>query len=217
LEAFSATEPIPGLTAPGLDRASRTRHLLSIIFLYYLPPFLIWTGALPFTWRFQILTAMTVLMIGYDYLLAIGPKELGIRRDTLKGSLLVNAATSVLLAAGISLAFKAGVIRKPTIPAWKAFFVYYVFVSGPSQEFLFRSNFFALMRRANIGGVVLPIIASAVTYSFLHLFYNDLITIMVTFVAGLLWGWIYHKYPNFWGVALSHSVLGAVSIMVGLI
>jgi len=73
------------------------------------------------------------------------------------------------------------------------------------------------MRRANIGGVVLPIIASAVTYSFLHLFYNDLITIMVTFVAGLLWGWIYHKYPNFWGVALSHSVLGAVSIMVGLI
>jgi membrane protease YdiL (CAAX protease family) len=114
-------------------------------------------------------------------------------------------------------AFKAGIIREPTIPGWKLFFVYYVFISGPSQEFLFRSNFFALMRRENIGGPVLQIIASAVTYSFLHIFYNDLITLLVTFAAGLVWGWIYHRYPNFWGVAFSHSVLGAASIMVGLI
>lgn len=66
-------------------------------------------------------------------------------------------------------------------------------------------------------GAVLQIIASAVTYRCLYIFYNDLITLLVTFVAGLLWGWIYHRYPNFWGIAFSHSVLGAVSIMVGLI
>lgn len=45
----------------------------------------------------------------------------------------------------------------------------------------------------------------------------DVITLLVTLVMGLIWGAIYYQYPNFWGTAFSHAVLGATSIFVGLI
>jgi membrane protease YdiL (CAAX protease family) len=34
---------------------------------------------------------------------------------------------------------------------------------------------------------------------------------------GIVWGMIYYKHPNFWGVTISHAVLGIVSIATGLI
>lgn len=218
MRSYSATELIPSSIASPADSPSWKRYFLfSIIIFYYLPPLLIWAGALPFAWRFQILAVMTVMMVAFDYWHGISLKELGVRRDTLKGSLLLNAAASLLLVILMFLTFKAGLIREPTIPGWELFFAYYLFISSPSQEFLFRSNFFALTRRIGIERPVLQIIASAVTYSFLHIFYKDPITLLVTFAVGLLWGWIYQRYPNFWGVAFSHAVLGAVSILVGLI
>lgn len=218
MRSFPVTEPTSPSIVSTADSASRKRHFLfPIVILYYLPPILIWAGALPFAWRFQILAVMTAVMLAYDYWHGISLKELGIRRDTLKGSLLLNATASLLLVILMFLTFKAGLIREPTIPGWELFFAYYLFISSPSQEFLFRSNFFALMRRSGVGGPALQITASAVTYSFLHIFYKDPLTLLVTFAVGLLWGWIYQRHPNLWGVSFSHAVLGAVSILVGLI
>jgi hypothetical protein len=142
---------------------------------------------------------------------------LGIRSDTLKGSLALNITATLLLIAFIYLTFMAGLIRPPTLPGGKLFFAYYLLISSPSQEFLYRSNFFALARRSRFGGPGLRVVASAVTYSFLHVIYRDPITLAATFAAGLLWGWIYHRCPNFGGVAFSHAALGTVSILVGLI
>lgn len=160
---------------------------------------------------------MTVVMIAYGCWHGFSLKELGFRQDTLQGSLIFNIIVSVMLVIFMLLSFEIGLIRTPTIPSWKLFFAYYLFISSPLQEFLFRSNLFALMKRASIRGAVLQITISAITYSFLHIFYNDLITLAATFMIGLMWGGIYYKYPNFWGVAISHAVLGVVSIKVGLI
>ena len=160
---------------------------------------------------------MTLVMIAYDWRRGLSLKELGFRTDTLKGSLFLNALISLFLMTFMLLSFQAGLIREPTPPAWGLFFTYYVFISSPSQEFLFRSNLFTLMRRGEIGQPVLQILVSAVTFSFMHVFYKDLPTLIVTFIIGLLWGSIYYKYPNFWGVALSHAVVGAVAVKVGVV
>lgn len=160
---------------------------------------------------------MTALMIVYDYCSGISLKELGFRRDTLKGSLLFNTIASVVLIVPMFLAFRAGFIRSPTVPSWELFFTYYIFISSPSQEFLFRSNLFAMMRRNNIKGPLLQVVMSAFTFSFLHIFYGDTLTLLATFSIGLLWGWIYYKYPNFLGVTLSHALVGAAAIKMGLI
>jgi membrane protease YdiL (CAAX protease family) len=129
----------------------------------------------------------------------------------------LNALVSLLLVSVMFVSFNAGGTREPTPPAWGLFCAHDVFMSSPSQEFLFRSNLFALMRRGNIKGPVLQIIVSAVTFSFMHVFYKDLPTLIVTLAIGLLWGAIYYKYPNFWGVALSHALVGAVAVKVGVV
>lgn len=198
--------------------SSRIRDFLfSVFILYYLPPLSLWSGIIPFAWRFKLLAIMAAIMVAYDYRHGFSLKELGFRQDTLKGSLILNIIVSILFVIFMLLSFEKGLIRTPTIPGWKLFFAYYFFVSCPLQEFLFRSNLFALMKRAGIKGALLQITVSAVTYSFLHIFYNDLITLATTLTIGLMWGGIYYKYPNFWGVAISHAVLGVVAIKVGLI
>lgn len=191
--------------------------LLALIILYLLPPVLILSGVIAFARRFEVLAGMTVLMVAYDRLCGVGFRELGFRKDNLKASLLLNACASLALVLLMFVSFKAGLIRKPTVPDWKLFFAYYVFVSSPSQEFLFRSNLFALMRKGDIKSPPALVVASAATFSFMHVIYRDPLTIAAAFGAGLLWGWIYHRHPNFWGVALSHAVVGAAAILVGLV
>ena len=34
---------------------------------------------------------------------------------------------------------------------------------------------------------------------------------------GMVWGAIYRRYPNLWGVVASHAILGLISIMIGLV
>lgn len=218
LRSLHETQSIQLSTLPSADSPSRAGHFLFLlIILYYLPPLLLLLGGLPFAWRFQILAIMTIVMLAYDWRHGFGLRELGFRTDNLKGSLLLNTFVSILMVIFMFLSFKAGLIREPVIPGWNLFFTYYLLISVPSQEFLFRSNLFALMRRNNFGGPVLRITLSAFTFSFLHVFYNDPLTLVATFAVGLLWGVIYYKYPNFWGVALSHAVVGAAAIKVGLI
>lgn len=218
MRPFSSIRPIHLSTPPSAGAPSRKgRFLFTVIVLYYLPPLLILSGHLPFAWRFHILAIMTSVMLAYDFWHGIGLKELGFRRDTLTASLLSNAAATLLLVTTMFLSFRTGIIRDSTAPDWRLFFVYYVFVSSPSQEFLFRSNLFALMRRNNIRWPFVQIILSAITFSFLHIIYRDPLTLLATFTVGLLWGWIYYRYSNFVGVAASHAVVGAVAIKVGLI
>lgn len=218
MNSFATAEPtlLPSVNS-GRPQSFKRQFVFSLTVLYYLPPLLLAIGILRFTWRFEILAAMTIVMLAYDWRHGLGLKELGFRRDTLKGSLLLNLSASLLLAIVLLLSFKAGLIRAPLVPGWKLFFAYYLFISGPSQEFLFRSNLFALMKRNNFEGPAIQILVSSITFSFLHIFYWDPIVLVVTFIIGVLWGGIYYKYPNFWGVAFSHSILGATAIMVGLI
>jgi membrane protease YdiL (CAAX protease family) len=190
---------------------------LLLVLIYYLPPTLLLTGVIPFTYRFYTLVTLAVVMIGVEYVRGFSLQDLGFRKDTLKPSLLWNGGLSLIFVAIMCTAYMAGWITTPTIPDWNLFFVFYVFISSPAQEFLFRSALFAEMRRAGITRLGWLILISSITYCFLHIFYRDLITLGVTLFMGIVWGLIYHKYPNFWGVALSHAVLGVVSILVGII
>jgi hypothetical protein len=193
------------------------RLLLLLAIVYYLPPILLWVRIIPFEVRFYVLIAMTLIMALYSYLRGFSLRELGFRKDTLASSLLWNGILSIVFVALMVLAYQAGWVRKPTIPSWSMFFVFYVFVSSPSQEFLFRSTMFAELSRSGVAKAVWQVLISTMTYSFMHIFYKDAITLAVTLFMGVVWGIVYRKYPNFWGVAFSHAVLGVVSILVGII
>ena len=207
------------ITKPIRHQSSRNiwGFVLFAFLFYYLPVILIWLDIIPFSFRFWLLLIMTCVVFLYQVVRKRTLKELGFRRDTLKDSLLWNGIFSFILAAIILILYLAQLIREPTTPQWQWFFVFYIFISSPSQEFLYRSSVFAEMNTRRILNPYTQIAISSVTYSFLHIIYNDIITLLVTLFAGIIWGVIYYKRPNFWGVALSHAVLGVISILVGLI
>jgi membrane protease YdiL (CAAX protease family) len=209
-----ASSPKQKRKSPG-ERLTTLFLLLALV--YYLPPILLWLHVIPFALRFHILVAMTLVMAIVVLVGKFSLTELGFRKDTLKGSVVWNGVLSATFVGIMLFTYRAGWIRTPTIPSWNLFFVFYVFVSSPCQEFLFRSAMFAELNRSRVTGGALQILVSAVTYSFMHAFYNDIITLSVTLFMGIVWGIIYRKYPNVWGVALSHAVLGVVSILVGII
>lgn len=184
---------------------------------YYLPVILIWVNVIPFDLRFHILVIMAVLMAVYSFWAKHSLKDLGLRKDTLKASLIWNGGLSALFVALMYGLYIAGLIREPTVPSWTLFYLFYVFISSPAQEFIYRSVMFAELEKANIKQPFLQIAISAITFSFLHVIYNDGITLAVTLLMGAIWGFIYNKYPNFWGVTISHAILGVVSIATGLI
>jgi len=100
---------------------------------------------------------------------------------------------------------------------WWWFAPFYVLVSCPAQEFACRGFLFAEMARRGIIGAGAQIAISAVTYAFLHVVYKDWLAFLAPLVIGLVWGAIYRRWPNLWGVVASHVVLGLISIMIGLV
>ena len=193
------------------------KFLVFVILAYYLPVILIWIGVIPFEFRFHILVAMAILMGVYAFVSKHSLKDLGIRSDTLKPSLLWNGTLSAIFVVLMYALYAAKLIREPTVPSWTLFYVFYVFISSPAQEFIYRSVMFSEMNRAEIRNPAFQVIISAVTFSFLHVIYNDWITLAVGLFIGVVWGIVYYKQPNFWGVAISHAILGVVSIATGLI
>jgi hypothetical protein len=108
-------------------------------------------------------------------------------------------------------------VRKPIISKWNIFYAFYICIYSPLQEFLYRGFLFAFCKQNNINSGIKKIVLSAITFAFLHLIYMDLITIVAALIIGLIWGFIYNKYANIIGIALSHAIIGAVSILVGII
>lgn len=199
------------------DRSGVIRLVLVLVLAYYLPVFLLWFGIIPFRLRFHILVAMALLMSAYAACQHRGYRSLGLRADTLKGSLAWNGLLSVTLASVLLVLHIHGLPGRSPTTEPILFYVFYVLISSPCQEFLFRSSLFAEMNAAGVTSPFWQILLSAVTYSFLHVIYRDPITLAVTLLMGILWGVIYYRYPNLLGVTVSHAVLGAVSIIVGLV
>ncbi|MHC5857256.1 lysostaphin resistance A-like protein [Nostoc sp.] len=96
------------------------------------------------------------------------------------------------------------------------FYVLFVGASSPVQEFLYRGFLFSIFSKAKLAKW-LQILLSSLLYSFVHLIYRDLSTLVFTFIVGLLWGYYYAKLGNLYSIIVSHSVLGAIAILVGLV
>lgn len=184
--------------------------------IYILPVSLFYFNVIPYAARSAILIFFTILMISYAVYKKYSLRDLGLSIKYLKGSLILNGMFSLVTIAGLIIFYELKMIRKPEAPEYDWFFVYYIFISCTCQEFLYRSLVYKELARNGIRGKRF-IIISAINYSLLHVFYHDWITLISTLISGLIWGWIYNKYPNFWGVALSHATLGVISMVVGLI
>lgn len=202
------------------SKAGYNRVVIFMVFLaatLYLPVTLIWMGIIPFQYRFAVMFCVLLVIVSYVWLRKFSWSDLGFRRDTLKKSMMWNFGTSLLFLSLLYWLHEAGLIGKETINFWPLFFVFYILILTPAQEFFFRSILFAEMGNLREKRYWSIIILSSLSFCFLHIIYQHAVMMLVTFFIGLIWSIIYHKYPNFWGVTLSHAMLGTAAFALGVI
>jgi uncharacterized protein len=194
----------------------RQKVLLIVGFTYILPVLLIFLGLVPFSWRFAVLiiSAMVILVIARLYRFSL--VELGFTQKNLGTAL---KAISLGTLGVVLLMLIHYTLQGPRLDnsaySW-TFYLSFVGVSSPVQEFLYRGFLFSIFSKFKISEW-LQILLSTLLYSFVHLIYRDLPTLVFTFIVGLLWGWHYAKFGNLYSIIISHSLLGAIAILVGLV
>ena len=188
--------------------------LSSILVIYILVPLLILFNDFLYDIKFHLLTIIGLIIFVLLKLFKVSNKELGITKQNLWKSIKRNLIL-IILCAIIVLVFKMLHIDKYNPNETLLFYAFYIFISCPIQEFLYRGVFgyFDMNSKYNYLWIVL----SSLCYSFVHIIYKDILTCILTFIIGIIWYIFYKKDRNLCGVILSHIVLGIVTIVLGIV
>ena len=189
----------------------RKELFIIINLIYILIPFLILIFPVLFQYKFYILTILGLLIYFILRKFGIKNEELGIKRENIVNSILNNLPICVVSIIIIFLIKILG-FDKFTPNETMYFYVFYIFVSCPLQEFLYRGIFGYFDNGKNY-----ILFLSSFMYSFVHIIYKDIITIILTFIIGIIWFWVYRKDKNLFGVSLSHCIVGILTICLGII
>lgn len=202
--------------ATSISRSQRTlwlRLLMTITGVYVLPVVVLASGVVDPKWRFHVLIAMSAIAVAIaiarDHSFTVPARTLPRVSELVTWSILPSA----LLVAGM---FATNFGTRFTPVARLPFYAFFVFVSAPAQEFLYRSFLFEELTAAKVRSSYI-ILVSALLFAFMHIIYRDAVTLALTFAAGLLWGVAFHRTRSFCVVALSHAILGAGAIARGVI
>ncbi|HSD13587.1 MAG TPA: type II CAAX endopeptidase family protein [Flavobacterium sp.] len=89
------------------------------------------------------------------------------------------------------------------------YFKYLVFMwvsAAFSEELLFRAFAFSQFRRILGNQKIVLVILTAVLFSLPHL-YQGAVGLVITFLFGLAFGWLYQKYQNIWINIIVHGLI----------
>lgn len=197
--------------------SKRIRGLAILAIFYVLPPSAITLNLIPFQYRFPLLIAVAPILMLIKPDKETTAADLGVAKKGSLSSLIgVIPITLILLLPLLVFALSSSSPRidNSSLPA--LFYLFYIFVSCPLQEFAYRGYLFRLMTILSLNKWS-RIIVGALLYSFVHIIYLDGFTLLSTLFAGILWNIHYEKYRNLAGVTVSHIILGTATILLGLI
>lgn len=103
--------------------------------------------------------------------------------------------------------------RNPVI--WLAMLGFYPVFSAYGQEIVYRKFLFMRYSRLFQKKRVL-ILASAVMFSFVHIVYFSILSLILTFFAGIYLAWLYDKTKSVLFTGIIHGILGFLIFTVGL-
>jgi uncharacterized protein len=206
-----------GKARQALYQGNIIKFFLFIFSIFYVPAILIWTQILPFEYRFHSFFFVLVCFLFYCSRRRYSFHELGFRTDNLGTSLRWNLLFCILGGAGLCLTHKIGYLHSTNATSLPHVYAVYIFFLGPVQEVIFRGILFAEMQRLRTINRKWILLISTLSFCFLHIIYRYPPLLIITFISGLAWGIIYMKWRNIWGIALSHSVLGALAMFLGVV
>ena len=182
---------------------------------YLVIPLLIFFGIIAFEYKFIVLVIYGILSYIILRLNGVDKAKLGLTVENWQSSLLSVVGLTLLFVVLALLAYRFGYARfQPTETV--LFYLFYVFISSPVQEFLYRgvTTYFGKSFGLSVWLIVL---ISSMLYSLVHIIYKDWILVVATFGLGVIWHRVYLKTNSLVGVMFSHSVFGALTIFLGLI
>ena len=188
---------------------------LIILIFYVLLPIIIFYNVILFKYKFYILTIVGCLIYLILRIAKINNKELGIKTKDILKSIKRNLPIIIILII-LVITFKIIHLDKYTPNESITFYLFYVFISCPIQEFLYR-GVFGYFESNLIRNKFIILILSSFCYSFVHIIYKDLITCIFTFIFGFVLYLIYRKDYNLFGVSITHIILGILTIYLGII
>ena len=98
---------------------------------------------------------------------------------------------------------------------WVAMLFFYPIFSAYGQEIVFRKFIFMRYKRLFQKNWIL-ILASGITFSFVHIVYFSILSLILTFFAGIYLAWIYNKTKSVLFTGIIHGVMGFLIFTVGL-
>jgi len=166
-------------------------------------------------WRFILLAISSLLIYGIIKHENWSFEDMGVRHDNFKKAWPFYLVFTILGFA--ALFFIEGWAGLPEMTS-KAFIIKtWIFFLPISffQEFAFRS--FLMPRLKMIyDKKYIVILVNAILFTLLHIIYpNWGIVLPLTFVSGILFAWLYYKYPNLILVSVAHSILNVTAMLLG--
>ena len=193
-----------------------TRFLLLLVGFYILPPIAILLNIVPYRYRFLLLLAMPLIMIGVKLDKKSIPKDFGITTKKIRESIVsVVPATVGIILISLFFSFMKGE-RVDNSSLSICFYFFYIIISCPLQEFAYRGYLYRLLELLGLQKWTIVFLGASL-YGFMHVIYMDIPMLLTTSIVGVVWNINYSKFRNLAGVTLSHSIIGVVSILLGLI
>ena len=193
----------------------KTFIIIVSIITYIFIPTLVLYNVIDYECRFNVL----ILVGALSYLIAMKlnykDTDLGITKKNMVQSikrvlpltLLILISTLVYYFLGLSNYSNTNNI---------SFYIFYILISCPIQEILYRSVLKCYLDEFRISNITKIIIAS-ILFSYLHIVYFNLLTLIFTLLIGFYWNYCYYKDNNIVGVTISHIILGVSTILLGII
>lgn len=183
---------------------------LEIFLLFVLPVLLIVGGFIPLNQRGIVLITIVVLIVLVSITEKIPLKTLGIRTDNLKKSFVPYFLFT--LAGAIGLFILSQILDKSPLPEWWTYsHLQWAFLPiSIMQEFGYRA-----FLQTKLQKLLVPwqaILLTTLLYSGMHILWKDPLIILMTFIGGLGWGYLWYKYPNLYLISISHTVLNFLAI-----
>lgn len=193
------------------------RFTLMLLAMIGLPIVLLWTGVLPFAWRFHVLAAVLAGFVLLSLYRGYCLRDLGFTTLHLADSLRANLFFCGIGSLGLFAAYQADLLMPYRQQGLACSYALYMLFLGPVQEVIFRGILFAEMGRRGIAEPRVVVATSTLSFCFLHLIYNHPPMLLITLISGLVWSLLYLRWRNIWGISLSHSVLGALAMYLGML
>lgn len=156
-----------------------------LLTIFITVPLFIFFNSFLYEVKFYILTILGVGIYLLFKLYKVKNDELGIGKSNILTSLKRNIPIIILMIL-ICISLKLCGLARYNPNENLLFYIFYIFISCPIQEFLYR-GIFRYFEINLIKNRITVILLSSFCYSFVHIIYKDLLTCIITFIMGCIW------------------------------